>query len=52
MSFYHGNEPGQTPGLLPDPYYCMFKQGYVTCTFQHANRFDIQGGRPARSWAP
>ncbi|KAL7816359.1 glycosyl hydrolase family 76 domain-containing protein [Trichoderma aethiopicum] len=21
VSFYHGNEPGQTPGLLPDPYY-------------------------------
>ncbi|KAJ4403634.1 hypothetical protein N0V82_010623 [Gnomoniopsis sp. IMI 355080] len=21
MSFYHGNEPGQTPGLLPLPYY-------------------------------
>ncbi|KAK0656478.1 glycosyl hydrolase family 76-domain-containing protein [Cercophora newfieldiana] len=21
MSFYHGNEPGGTPGLLPDPYY-------------------------------
>lgn len=22
MSFYKGNEPGQTPGLLPKPYYC------------------------------
>lgn len=22
MSFYHGDEPGNTPGLLPDPYYC------------------------------
>ncbi|KAH8908031.1 mannan endo-1,6-alpha-mannosidase, partial [Coniochaeta sp. PMI_546] len=21
VSFYHGNEPGQTPGLLPGPYY-------------------------------
>ncbi|RKU40538.1 hydrolase 76 protein, variant 2 [Coniochaeta pulveracea] len=21
MSFYHGDEPGNTPGLLPDPYY-------------------------------
>ncbi|KAK0633600.1 glycosyl hydrolase family 76-domain-containing protein [Immersiella caudata] len=21
MSFYHGSEPGGTPGLLPDPYY-------------------------------
>lgn len=21
MSFYHGHEPGGTPGLLPDPYY-------------------------------
>ncbi|PKK43711.1 hypothetical protein CI102_14294 [Trichoderma harzianum] len=20
VSFYHGNEPGQTPGILPDPY--------------------------------
>jgi hypothetical protein len=24
VSFYHGNEPGQTPGLLPDPYYCAY----------------------------
>lgn len=23
LSFYHGDEPGGTPGLLPDPYYCM-----------------------------
>lgn len=23
VAFYKGNEPGQTPGLLPDPYYCM-----------------------------
>lgn len=22
MSFYKGNQPGQTPGLLPQPYYC------------------------------
>jgi len=22
MSFYHGDEPGGTPGLLPEPYYC------------------------------
>lgn len=22
MSFYHGDEYGQTPGLLPEPYYC------------------------------
>lgn len=22
MSFYHGHEPGGTPGLLPQPYYC------------------------------
>jgi hypothetical protein len=22
MSFYTGNQPGQTPGLLPAPYYC------------------------------
>lgn len=22
MSFYSGNQPGQTPGLLPQPYYC------------------------------
>lgn len=22
MSFYKGDEPGQTPGLLPKPYYC------------------------------
>lgn len=22
MSFYKGSEPGQTPGLLPKPYYC------------------------------
>lgn len=22
MSFYTGNQPGQTPGLLPQPYYC------------------------------
>lgn len=22
MSFYKGNEPGHTPGLLPKPYYC------------------------------
>ncbi len=21
MNYYHGNEPGQTPGLLVDPYY-------------------------------
>lgn len=24
MSFYKGNELGQTPGLLPKPYYCKF----------------------------
>lgn len=23
MSFYKGDQPGHTPGLLPDPYYCM-----------------------------
>lgn len=23
MSFYDGNGPGKTPGLLPLPYYCM-----------------------------
>lgn len=22
VAMYHGNEPGQTPGLLPEPYYC------------------------------
>lgn len=22
MSFYNGNQPGGTPGLLPPPYYC------------------------------
>lgn len=22
MTMYHGDEPGQIPGLLPDPYYC------------------------------
>ncbi len=22
MSFYHGNQPGGTPGILPAPYYC------------------------------
>lgn len=24
LSFYTGNQPGQTPGLLPAPYYCMW----------------------------
>lgn len=24
MSFYKGDELGQTPGLLPKPYYCKF----------------------------
>lgn len=24
LSFYHGDEPGHIPGLLPDPYYCMY----------------------------
>lgn len=24
VAFYKGNELGQTPGLLPDPYYCMY----------------------------
>lgn len=23
VGFYNGNQPGNTPGLLPDPYYCM-----------------------------
>lgn len=22
LSFYHGNEPGGIPGMLPKPYYC------------------------------
>lgn len=22
LSFYSGNKPGGTPGLLPSPYYC------------------------------
>lgn len=22
LSFYNGDQPGGTPGLLPDPYYC------------------------------
>lgn len=22
VSFYHGDDPGGTPGLLPEPYYC------------------------------
>lgn len=22
MSFYNGDQPGQVPGLLPQPYYC------------------------------
>lgn len=30
VSFYHGNEPGQTPGLLPGPYYCMFRLNPLT----------------------
>lgn len=24
MSFYDGDKPGKTPGLLPDPYYCKW----------------------------
>lgn len=23
MKYYSGNETGQTPGVLPKPYYCM-----------------------------
>lgn len=24
VSFYKGDQPGQIPGLLPDPYYCVY----------------------------
>jgi hypothetical protein len=24
VAFYNGSEPGGTPGLLPDPYYCTY----------------------------
>lgn len=27
MSFYKGTQPGQTPGLLPEPYYCELMIG-------------------------
>jgi mannan endo-1,6-alpha-mannosidase len=29
MSFYNGDQRGQTPGLLPQPYYCMFHLGAI-----------------------
>lgn len=29
VSFYNGNELGQTPGLLPDPYYCTYPDSHA-----------------------
>lgn len=31
MAFYTGDQPGQTPGLLPEPYYCELSHLFPSC---------------------
>jgi mannan endo-1,6-alpha-mannosidase len=35
MKYYTGNQPGDTPGNLPDPYYCTpcQVQSLIFCTY-------------------
>jgi hypothetical protein len=50
MSFYHGDEPGGTPGLLPGPYYCKcFIYMLLVPLLTVAN---LQGGRVVLLWVP
>lgn len=42
VGMYHGHEPGGTPGLLPEPYYCM---SFLLLLGPGANRLS-QGGIP------
>lgn len=42
VSMYHGHEPGGTPGLLPEPYYCA---SFLQLLCPGANRLS-QGGIP------
>lgn len=42
MNYYHGNESGQIPGLLPQPYYwweagAMFGSLIDYCSYLHPN---------------
>lgn len=43
MSFYNGNELGQTPGLLPLPYYCKCWVHSTSAVF--APLTTLKGGR-------
>lgn len=43
LSFYHGDEPGNTPGLLPDPYYCTRLSPFQLV--EDLSNTKVQGGK-------
>ena len=47
MTFYDGNKPGGTPGLLPGPYYC--KEKLLELSKEMSNILE-QGGKAVHSW--
>jgi hypothetical protein len=47
LSFYQGDKPGFTPGLLPEPYYCRLTPDHPLAMAQSTKRIVAQGGKPA-----